>query len=413
MIRKSPLGTAEFAALIACMYAVLAYSMDAMLPSLPRIAADLSPAMANRAQFVITAFILGMGLGTFLAGPLSDAFGRRRIVLGGLALYTFGAFVAWQAPSLEVMIVGRILQGLGAAGPRVAAIAIVRDRFAGRQMARILSLSLMIFTLVPGVAPVIGEWIALGFGWRAVFFSFFAFAIIASLWFGLRQGETLAPENRRPLNAGALRAALVEVLTHRQVLTCIAAQTLVYGVLFSTLTTSQPIFEHVFGRPADFAYYMGAISLAGGGAALANAALVGRLGMRALILRALFVQSAVSVAAVLLVGFRLLPEPLLFPGYILWKATVFLSIAFIINNLNALALAPMGHIAGMAASVATGTVTISSLVFAVPIGLAFDGSALPLLSAAAVFGIVAFLLMALNAAGMERPARPLTDTGPA
>ncbi|WP_413855420.1 MFS transporter, partial [Albidovulum sp.] len=174
-VRRLPLP--EFIVLLAMMFAMTAFSIDAMLPAMPEIAADLSPEAPNRAQLIVTSFVFGMGLGTFLTGPLSDALGRRRVIIGGATLYCLGAALAWVAPSLWLVLAARLLQGLGVAGPRVAAMALVRDLYAGRQMARIVSITMMVFVLVPAVAPLIGSFIIAGFGWRGIFPAFIVFAV--------------------------------------------------------------------------------------------------------------------------------------------------------------------------------------------------------------------------------------------
>ena len=163
------LSQPEFIAMIAAAMALTAFSIDSMLPALPEIAQALTPDGPNRAQLVLTSFVLGMGIGTIFTGPLSDSFGRKPVILGGALLYVIGATLAGQAESLETMLASRIIQGLGVAGPRVVAIAIVRDLYQGRPMASIMSYAMMIFTLVPAVAPLLGSYIIVSFGWRAVF----------------------------------------------------------------------------------------------------------------------------------------------------------------------------------------------------------------------------------------------------
>ena len=163
------MGRAEFIALIAMMFATIAFSTDAMLPALPQIAADLAPDTPERVPLILTSFILGLGLGTFVTGPLSDAFGRKNVVYGGAALYILGTLVAWASQSLEIMLAARVVQGLGAAGPRVVSLAIIRDLFAGRQMAKIMSFVMMIFVIVPALAPALGA-VIIGFtDWRGIF----------------------------------------------------------------------------------------------------------------------------------------------------------------------------------------------------------------------------------------------------
>jgi DHA1 family bicyclomycin/chloramphenicol resistance-like MFS transporter len=198
------LSQAEFIALMGTIFATVAFSIDAMLPALPEIAAELTPEDANRAQLILTSFVLGMGIGTLVVGPISDALGRKRVILMGAALYLLGAGLALIAPSLEMILLARVIQGLGAAGPRVVSLAMIRDLYAGRAMAQIVSYAMLIFTLFPAVAPLIGAAIIAGFGWRAIFVAFLIFSVVSVGWLTLRQPETLAPEARRPLRAARL-----------------------------------------------------------------------------------------------------------------------------------------------------------------------------------------------------------------
>ena len=192
------LSMPEFIALIAMLFATIAFSIDAMLPALPEIAATLTPLDPNKAQLIVTSFVLGMGIGTLFAGPLSDSFGRRNVIVGGAVLYCAAAAIAMVAPSLETVLAARVLQGLGAAGPRVVSLALVRDLYKGREMARVVSFAMMIFTLVPAVAPLAASGIIAAWGWRAIFAAFILFAILAVVWMMLRQPETLPRAARRP-----------------------------------------------------------------------------------------------------------------------------------------------------------------------------------------------------------------------
>jgi predicted DsbA family dithiol-disulfide isomerase len=187
------LSRGEFIALMGTIFATVAFSIDAMLPALPEIAAELTPEDANRAQLILTSFVLGMGIGTLVVGPISDALGRKRVILMGAALYLLGASLALIAPSLEMILLARVIQGLGAAGPRVVSLAMIRDLYAGRAMAQIVSYAMLIFTLFPAVAPLIGAAIIAGFGWRAIFVAFLIFSVVSVGWLTLRQPETLPP----------------------------------------------------------------------------------------------------------------------------------------------------------------------------------------------------------------------------
>lgn len=368
----------EFIALIAMLFATIAFSIDAMLPALPEIAQQLSPSDPNKAQLIVTSFVLGMGLGTLFAGPLSDSFGRRTVILAGAALYCAASGLAMFAPSLETVLLARLVQGLGAAGPRVVSLALVRDLYKGREMARVVSFAMMVFSLVPAVAPLAASGIIAELGWRAIFAAFILFAIVAMVWLMVRQPETLPQAARRPLAAGPLLSALREVLSNRVVLTAIAVQTLCFGCLFGTLSSTQQLFDQTFARGESFPLWFALIAILASSASMINAALVVRLGMRRMVSTTLWVQVALAGGFAAAWGTGLLTNETAFPIYILWTTTVFMMAGLVLGNLNAIALEPLGHIAGMAASVSGALSTVLAVMIAVPLGLAFDGTPLPL-----------------------------------
>ncbi|HLQ17570.1 MAG TPA: MFS transporter, partial [Tabrizicola sp.] len=275
----------EFVALVAMLFATIAISIDAMLPALPEIAATLSPDAPNAAQLVVTSFVLGMGIGTLFTGPLSDAFGRKRVILVGSGLYALAALACYFAPSLEILLAARLLQGLAAAAPRTVAIAMVRDLFSGREMAKIMSFVMMIFTIVPALAPLMGQGIiALG-GWHAIFLAYILFAGLSMLWLGLRQPETLPPANRRPLHLATLWSGTKELFTHRVVVVTTLLQTLTLACLFATLSSLQGIFERQFDRAETFPLWFAVIAVASMGGSLLNSRIVMSLGMRRVVQR--------------------------------------------------------------------------------------------------------------------------------
>ncbi|HSF63126.1 MAG TPA: multidrug effflux MFS transporter [Paracoccaceae bacterium] len=378
---------------MAMLVATVAFSIDAMLPALPEIAQELTPAAPNAAQLILTSFVLGIGIGTLVMGPLSDSFGRRRVMMGGAALYCVAAMAAWASPTLEGVLIARVVQGLGAAAPRVVSLAMVRDLYRGREMARVVSFIMMVFTLVPAVAPLMGAGIIALTGWRGIFLAFLCFAVVSMLWLGLRQPETLPVEARRPLQARALWASLREVLGHPVIRSAIAAQTLIFAALFGTLSSTQPIFDVTFGRGASFPLWFAVIAVIAGSASLLNAALVMRLGMRFLVTAALGAQVLASLAMAGITAWGGLPDAVAFPVYIAWTTGVFFMAGLTLGNLNALALEPVGHIAGMAASAVGAIATVGAVVFAVPLGLAFDGTPLPLAVGIAVLSGGALVLM--------------------
>jgi len=385
------LHQAEFIALMAMAAATIAFSIDAMLPALPEIGAELSPTDLNQAQLILTSFVLGMGLGTFFTGPLSDAFGRKPVMVGGAIVYIIAAGAAWMAPSLEMMLASRLIMGLGASGPRVVAMAMVRDIYGGRDMARIMSYVMMVFALVPALAPTLGHYIILAFGWRAIFVSFVIFTAIATLWLWLRQPETLAVADRRPLKIGRLLQATKEVFAIRTTRLSIMIQTLTFGALFSSLSSTQQIFDVTFGQGDSFHLWFGAIAIVASSASLVNAKFVGRLGMRAIV-RMTFIAQIILSTALIVVTLTGGPYWLTFGTFVIWTIGVFMQAGLTIGNLNALAMEPVGHIAGVAASIIAAISTVGAVLIAAPVGLAFNGTPLPLGIATLVCVIIALLL---------------------
>lgn len=388
----------EFVALVAMLFATIAISIDAMLPALPEIAATLSPKAPNAAQLVVTSFVLGMGIGTLFTGPLSDAFGRKRVILVGSGLYALAALACFFAPSLEVLLAARLLQGLAAAAPRTVAIAMVRDLYAGREMAKIMSFAMMIFTIVPALAPLMGQGIiALG-GWHSIFLAYILFSGLCMLWLGLRQPETLPLDKRRPLHLGDLWRGTKELLTYRVILVSTALQTLTLAALFATLSSLQGIFERQFDRAESFPLWFAVIAIASMTGSLLNSRIVMTLGMRRVVTRTYAGVVVLTLITLASLGTGLLQGNLSFAMQMLWCIGLFSMMGLTMGNLNALAMEPVGHIAGLAASVISSLATVGSVILAIPIGLAFNGTSTPLL--AGVFVLISLsLILALKAFG--------------
>ncbi len=382
----------EFVALVAMMFATIAFSIDSMLPALPEIGAQLSPNDVNKAQLILTSFVLGMGIGTFFTGPLSDAFGRKPVIYVGSALYILAAAVAWTSSSLEMLLIARVVQGIGSAAPRVVAMAVIRDLYSGREMARIVSIAMMIFTLVPAIAPMLGAGVIALTGWRGIFASFIVFSLITIFWMGLRLPESLAVENRRPLRLPLMMDAARQMFAHPTVRVSIMVQTLCLGMLFTMLTMVQPIYDIIHDSAESFPFWFGFVALMSGSASLLNAALVIKLGMRRIVTWVLGAQIVFTTSVIILNTADLSPS-VSFAVFVSWQTAVFFMAGMTMGNLNAIAMEPMGHIAGMAASVIGAISTVFAAAIAAPIGLLFDGSIAPLAAGILTMSTLGFGLM--------------------
>lgn len=382
----------EFIALVAMLFASVAFSIDAMLPALSIIGEDLSPSDPSRAALVVGIFVLGMGLGTLFSGPLSDAYGRKALILWPFAVFIFGAIICAFAPTLETLLVGRFIQGVAVAGPRIAALAMVRDLYSGPKMAAIMSMTMIVFGLVPAIAPLIGQGIMAFAGWQAIFVSMAVFGIIGSLWLGFRQPETHPQEARRPMRLASLWEATKYAFGNRVFRFCVAVQVMLYGTLFSQISLIQPIFETYYDRGENFPLYFGAIALLTMSASVVNAKLVGRFGMRRIIQTALAFELATSaLISLVFIATGALPFWLFF-GFC---TSVMFMVGFTFGNLNALSMEPMGKIAGLAASVAGSISTVSAALISIAISLAYDGTPLALCVGVFVCVTAAFVLMRL------------------
>lgn len=384
-----PLG--EFVALMALMISLVALSIDAMLPALGPMGSDLGLLHDNDSQLVITALFFGLATAQMVYGPLSDSIGRKPAIYIGFLLFIIGCILSMVATNLTVMLIGRVLQGIGAAGPRIVTIALVRDQYEGRAMARIMSLVMAVFIIVPMLAPLIGQLILFTTNWRAIFGAFLVLALVALVWFRLRQPETLPPEKRVPFSPGRISAGIREACMNQTAMAYIVAAGLVFGAFVGYLNSAQQIFQQQYGLGEMFAVYFAVLALAIGAASLFNSKLVMRFGMRFLSLRALWVLCIASLGF-LAFTFRSAGNPPL------WTLMVYLSIVFfclgiLFGNFNALAMEPLGHIAGVAAAVVGSLTTFMSVILGTWIGLSFDGTVMPLVVGFALLGVASLGVM--------------------
>ena len=387
---KPPLRTGEFVTLMALMSSLIALSIDAMLPALPEIATDLGVQQGNRVTLIVTALFLGLAFGQALYGPLSDSFGRKPAIYLGFALFAAGTLLAITATDFDVMLLGRVLQGIGAAGPRIISIALVRDMYEGRAMARIMSLIMSVFILVPVLAPALGQAILLVAHWRMIFGLLFALAFIGAVWVGVRQPETLPPSKRQPFKLRRIGHAVLEVCTNRISFGYSLAAGCIFGAFIGYLSSAQPILQVQYGLGTLFPAYFALLAFSIGLASLVNSKLVMKYGMQRLSSWALWAVSILSVAF-FAVAYAFDGHP---PLWALMANMVvsFFCIGMLFGNFNALAMEPLGHIAGIGAAVVGSLMTFISLSLGTLIGQNYDGTVLPMVGGFAVYGIASLLI---------------------
>jgi MFS transporter, DHA1 family, multidrug resistance protein len=368
-----PMGFPEFVIVIASIMALNPLAMDMMLPALPSIGAAFNIADANHPQMVLSIFLLGFGVGQFVMGPLSDRFGRRPVLLGGMVVYGVASLLAIAAPSFETLLLARALQGLGTSATRVIATSVVRDCYAGRRMASVMSLAMMVFIAVPVVAPSFGQAVLLLTQWRGIFIVLMLYGLIALAWCALRMPETLPSELRKSLAIREVLGAFRQTLTNRQTLGYALAAGGVQGALFAFVFTSQQLFTDIYQLghyfPLAFASIAVGIAIAG----FLNSRFVGRLGMRVISHGALV--GFVLVAAAMLVAAKLQMLPLSLMMTL--AALMMFTFGLMIANFTALAMEPQGHIAGTASSLYGSITTLLAIGIGMVIGQDYDGTLLP------------------------------------
>ncbi|HVJ03684.1 MAG TPA: MFS transporter, partial [Sphingomonas sp.] len=246
---RAPLRFGEFVALIAAMMALTALGIDSMLPALPAIGDSLDVTEANHRQFVITAYLIGFAFAQLIYGPVSDRFGRRPVLGVALLSYVVTCAVAAVSGSFVLLLAARAAMGAAAAGARVVTVALVRDCFAGRAMARVMSLAFMVFMAAPVLAPAFGQGIlSAGGSWRMIFWGVGVAAAVVAAWFLLRMPETLAADARQSLHPGRIARDYAMVLRDRYAVGYTLAAAFLSGGLFGFIGSVQQIMEDVFHR---------------------------------------------------------------------------------------------------------------------------------------------------------------------
>ena len=391
----------EFISLMALMMSIVALSIDAVLPALESIGDSMGVTNANDNQFLIGSVFIGMAFGQLLFGPLSDSIGRRRSMLMGYSVFFFGSLLTIVANDFDSILLGRFLQGFGVAAPRVLTTAIVRDLYEGRAMARVMSFVMMIFILVPMLAPIFGQIILTLANWQAIFVVIALFGFVTLIWYLLRQGETLAAEDRADFTGSRTMHALKTIVTNRAAFGYTIATGIVTGPFIFYLSSAQQLFQKTYELAQWFPLYFAGLALAFGLSSFVNGKQVMKFGMHRIVRLALRLMTASSLLFVFIAWW--------FDGFpVLWITTLYMLLTFfcvglLFGNLNALAMEPLGHIAGIGAAVVGSLSTFIAAALAVIIGQQFNDTVYPLVISFLVAGIVTLVLMRRIEGGKASP----------
>jgi MFS transporter, DHA1 family, multidrug resistance protein len=395
IVRHEPMGFTEFVIVIATIMSLNPLAMDMMLPALPNIGSTFHIEVANRLQMVLSAFLIGFGVGQFAIGPLSDSFGRRPVLIGGMVLYSLASVLAIAAPSFETLLLARVLEGLGTAATRVIATSIVRDCYAGRRMASVVSLAMMVFIAVPVIAPSFGQAIMAVTQWRGIFVVLTVYGIVALFWTLARLPETLPPSERKPFSTAEILGAFRKTLTDRQTLGYALASGGIFGALFGYVFSSQQIFTGVYGLghyfPLAFAAIAAAIAVAG----FLNSRLVVRLGMRAISHGALIGCLLSAIAMFVAARLDMLPLWL----FMTLSGLMMFTFGLMFANFTALALEPQRFNAGTASSLYGSITTLLGIGAGAIVGQSFDGTVGPFATGFVVYIFISLVIVVITEKG--------------
>ncbi|MFD1293945.1 multidrug effflux MFS transporter [Lutibacter holmesii] len=388
-MQKKP-SQLEFIALMASLMSIVALAIDALLPALNFIGFSIGTTASTDTQLLITMIFLGLGVGPLLFGPISDSLGRKPMVYLGILIFIIASFICIYAKSLEVMIAGRILQGIGLSAPRTISIAMVRDTFNGDFMARIMSFITVVFLLVPIVAPAMGQFVLNHYNWQAIFYIQLLFSILISFWFWKRQPETLSKEHRIKFTHHIFIDGLKEISKSKVTIGFTIISGFITGSFMVYLSTSQYIFQEQYMLKTEFPYIFAGLAVAMGISTFLNGSLVLKYGMDKLVTVALTSFFIISLLYVVLfyntsnphIGFLLL-----------FFGLQFSSIGFLFGNLRALAMEPIGHIAGIGAAITGFASTIMAVPISTYIGSFTEDTALPLFVGFSICGFLSILIL--------------------
>jgi len=383
----------EFVVLMASLMSIVALTIDALLPALPIIGEYLNVDSALDNPKLITSIFLGLGFGQLLLGPLSDSLGRKPIVYTGFIIFFIASIICITTKSFEIMLLGRVLQGIGLAAPRTMAIAMVRDSYSGDYMAKILSIVVMVFILVPVVAPTLGQFIMNHYHWKSIFVFTLVFGVLVMFWFWLRQPETLKEKYKIPYRISNYKSGTFKFLRIKPAVIYTLLSGFITGSFLVYLSTSQRIFEKQYDMAEEFPLIFASLAISVGLATFMNSQLVVRFGMKRIVHVAMV--SFILISLVFIILFNSGSNPSI-EVLITFFVLQFFTIGFLFGNLRALAMQPIGHIAGIGSALNGFISTVMAVPIANYIGTFVKGSVTPLFVGFLVCGLISLGLFYYN-----------------
>ena len=383
----------EFILLMACLMSIVALSIDTILPALQPIGMSIGTRNSSENQLLITMIFLGLGFGQLIFGPISDHLGRKPVIYMGFVIFVLSSMLCVFASSIEMMIVGRILQGIGLSAPRTLSIAMIRDRFEGNYMAKIMSFVVSIFILVPIVAPTLGKFMLDNYGWKSIFYSQLIFGALILIWLWKRQPETLRPAYKKKFSSVIFIHGTKEFIRYRSAVIFTLVSGLITGSFMVFLSTSQHIFEVQYGLVDEFPYIFGALAFSVGLATFTNGTLIVRFGMMRLVTIFMLLFLATSVLYMVFFSGEINPSIRIL---VIFLTVQFFSVGFLFGNVRSLAMQPLGHIAGVGAAINGFVSTVMAVPIAAFIGSFVQTTALPLFMGFGACGLGSVLLLMLT-----------------
>ena len=392
---QARLSEGELVPLLAMVMALSALSIDMMLPAVSTIAKELDAAKENDAQLVIGVMFVAFSIGQLFYGPLSDIIGRKPAFYLGIFIFIIGCIISYQATSFQVLLFGRLLQGLGASSARIVSQAIIRDQYVGEDMAKIMSMIISVFIIVPVLAPSLGQLILKKYSYRAIFLFLLIHAIVVVFWLGLRQPETLTIENRKGFDLGLILKEICLVLGEKSTFLFTLAQGFVFGNMVAFLVSAPQIFADLYQEKERFPLFFASLAIFVGVSSMLNSRLVKRLGMMRLASVGLVIMISFSSLFLAYIFFEQAHPPLWVT--MLFLSCLFFQLGFLMGNLNAMAMKPMGNRAGIAATVIGGISTLISWVCGTIVGQNYQKTIVPLITGWFLLSTLAFIAIRLGA----------------